>query len=98
MASTAAGLDPSASPQFVDAPGQAAFSPAGSQLIVTTKANGSDIDVFGGRSGGQLSAAPVVDAEPGAVPFGISFDHSGGLVVAERGTPWPPSRWRPAAR
>ena len=34
-------------------PGQVAFSPDGSELIVTTKANGSDIDVFGvGPAGG----------------------------------------------
>src|SRR5262249_7689068 len=47
-------LDPAASPQFVNTPGQVAFSPDGSQLIVTTKANGNDVDVFGVRPGGTL--------------------------------------------
>jgi DNA-binding beta-propeller fold protein YncE len=38
---------PAATPQFTTTPGQVAFSPDGSQLIVTTKANGNHIDVFG---------------------------------------------------
>jgi DNA-binding beta-propeller fold protein YncE len=82
----ALGLDPSATPQFVNTPGQAAFSPDGSQLIVTTKANGDDVDVFGVGLFGELSATPVVNAEPGTVPFGIAFDHSGHVVIAEAGT------------
>jgi len=82
----ALGLDPTATPQFVNTPGQVAFSPDGSQLIVTTKANGSDIDVFNVGRFGQLSASPVVNAEPGAVPFAVSFDAAGQLVVAEAGT------------
>lgn len=82
----ALGLNPTASPQFTNTPGQVAFSPAGSQLIVTTKANGNDIDVFGVRFGGRLSAAPLVNSEPGTVPFGISFDFHGHLVIAESGT------------
>jgi DNA-binding beta-propeller fold protein YncE len=84
--SRALGLDPTATPQFVNTPGQIAFSPDGSQLIVTTKANGSDIDVFAVRGGGLLAAAPVVNSEPGAVPFAISFDAAGHLVIAEAGT------------
>jgi DNA-binding beta-propeller fold protein YncE len=81
----ALGLDPTASPQFTNTPGQVAFTPDGSQLIVTTKANGSDIDVFGVRFDGRLSAAPVVNSEPGTVPFSISFDAYGHLVIAEAG-------------
>jgi 6-phosphogluconolactonase (cycloisomerase 2 family) len=80
------GLNPTATPQFVNTPGQVAFSPDGSKLIVTTKANGSDIDVFGVGRFGQLSPSPVVNPEPGAVPFAISFDTAGHLVVAEAGT------------
>jgi 6-phosphogluconolactonase (cycloisomerase 2 family) len=82
----ALGLDPTATPQYVNTPGQVAFSPDGSQLIVTTKANGSDIDVFGVGHFGYLSYSPVVNAEPGAVPFGVTFDPAGHLVVAEAGT------------
>jgi DNA-binding beta-propeller fold protein YncE len=84
--SRALGLNPAASPQFTNTPGQVAFTPNGSQLIVTTKANGNDIDVFGVGFGGWLSAAPVVNSEPGTVPFAISFDQYGHLVIAEAGT------------
>jgi 6-phosphogluconolactonase (cycloisomerase 2 family) len=80
------GLDPAETPQFTSTPGQVAFTPDGSQLVVTTKNNGNDIDVFGVGFGGRLSARPVVNAEPGTVPFAISFDTSGHLVIAEAGT------------
>jgi DNA-binding beta-propeller fold protein YncE len=79
------GLDPTATPQFTHTPGQVAFSPGGSQLIVTTKANGNDIDVFGIDARGSLSAQPVVNSEPGTIPFGVVFDPAGQLVVAETG-------------
>jgi 6-phosphogluconolactonase (cycloisomerase 2 family) len=82
----ALGLDPTLTPQFTSTPGQVAFSPDGRQLIVTTKANGNDIDVFGVTAGGGLSAAPVMNAEPGTVPFAITFDPAGDLVIAEAGT------------
>jgi 6-phosphogluconolactonase (cycloisomerase 2 family) len=80
------GLNPSEEPQFTHTPGQVAFSPDGSQLIVTTKAAGSDIDVYRVGPFGQLSQAPTVDAQPGAVPFAVSFDPSGDLIVADAGT------------
>jgi 6-phosphogluconolactonase (cycloisomerase 2 family) len=82
----ALGLNPTLTPQFTNTPGQVAFSPDGQQLIVTTKANGNDIDVFGVTAGGGLSGTPVVNSEPGTVPFAITFDHAGDLVVAEAGT------------
>ena len=78
-------LNPTATPQFTNTPGQVAFSPDGSQLIVTTKANGNNIDVFGVQPGGILSDSPVVNNEPGAVPFAIAFDPAGHLVIAEAG-------------
>ena len=80
------GLNPAATPQFVNTPGQVAFAPDGSKLIVTTKANGNDIDVFNVGLLGYLSTSPVVNAEPGTVPFAISFDRAGNLVIAEAGT------------
>jgi hypothetical protein len=80
------GLDAAATPEFVNTPGQVAFSPDGSQVIVTTKANASSIDVFGVRFDGRLSAAPVVNPLPGAVPFAVDFDAAGHLVVTEAGT------------
>ena len=79
------GLDPTATPQFVNTPGQVAFSPSGQQLIVTTKANGSAVDVFRVGYFGQLSA-PTVNPLPGAVPFAVTFDHARHLVIAEAGT------------
>ena len=42
--------------------------------------------MFGVRPGGRLSAPPVVNSEPGTVPFAISFDSAGHLVIAEAGT------------
>ena len=82
----ALGLDPGETPQFTSTPGQVAFTPDGSQLVVTTKNNGNDIDVFGVGFGGRLSVRPVVNSEAGTVPFAISFDQSGHLVIAEAGT------------
>jgi DNA-binding beta-propeller fold protein YncE len=78
-------LDPTATPQFTNTPGQVAFSPDGSQLIVTTKANGNDVDVFGVQPGGTLTPSPVVNSEPGTVPFAVTFDPAGDLVIAEAG-------------
>jgi hypothetical protein len=34
---------------------------------------------------GSLPASPVVNSEPGTVPFGVTFDPAGHLVVAETG-------------
>ena len=72
--------------EFTHTPGQVAFSPNGHQLLVTTKATTSSIDVFGVHPGGWLDAAPVVNAQPGAVPFAVTFDAAGRLVVADAGT------------
>jgi 6-phosphogluconolactonase (cycloisomerase 2 family) len=82
----ALGLDPNATPQFTTTPGQVAFTPDGSRVIVTTKGNGNDIDVFRVGLFGLLSPAPVVNSEPGTVPFAISFDRTGHVVVADAGT------------
>jgi hypothetical protein len=81
----ALGLDKTATPEFTHTPGQVAFSPDGSKLIVTTKANGNDVDVFRIGFYGELSKL-VVNSEPGTVPFAVSFDRAGHLVVAEAGT------------
>jgi 6-phosphogluconolactonase (cycloisomerase 2 family) len=83
---------PTDTTQFTHTPGQVAFSPDGSQLIVTTKANGNDIDVFHVGFFGQLSPSPVVNTEPPTVPpvppvpFAVTFDPAGHLVVANAGT------------
>ncbi len=79
------GLDPTASPQYLNTPGQVGFSPDGSQLLVTTKDNGSDIDVFGVRPDGRLTRHFVQNPSAEPVPFGFVFDPNGHLVVTEAG-------------
>ena len=81
----ALGLDPTATPQFTNTPGQVSFTPDGSALVVTTKANGNSIDVFPFDWDGLPSAQPVKNVEAGAVPFGFTFDSVGRLVVTEAG-------------
>jgi 6-phosphogluconolactonase (cycloisomerase 2 family) len=85
--SRALGLDPTATPEFTHTPGQVGFSPSGRQLIVTTKGNGSDIDVYGVDPFGRLSSAAVVNSEPGVTPFSFVFDPAGRLELAEAGPP-----------
>jgi 6-phosphogluconolactonase (cycloisomerase 2 family) len=65
-------LDPNATPQFVNTPGQVGFTGGGSQLVVTTKANGNAVNVFQLDKAGGIVGAPVVNMEPGAVPFGFA--------------------------
>jgi hypothetical protein len=79
------GLNPSATPQFLNTPGQIGFTPGGRQLVVTTKANGSSIDVFSISASGALSD-PTVNPSATPVPFGFTFDRQGHLVVTEAGT------------
>jgi 6-phosphogluconolactonase (cycloisomerase 2 family) len=79
------GLDPAATPEFTSTPGQVGFSPNGNRLIVTTKGNGSNIDVFGVKDHGLLTHSPVVNNLPGAVPFAFDFDRNANLVVSEAG-------------
>jgi hypothetical protein len=79
------GLDPNATPEFVSTPGEVAFSPRGDQLIVTTKANGNQIDVFNLDPIGRPSSTPVVTPDPGNVPFAVAFDRTGRVDVAEAG-------------
>ncbi len=80
------GVTAGATPQFLNTPGQIGFTPSGTQVIVTTKANGSDIDVFSFARNGELGASPVVNSSSTPVPFGFVLDGSGRLVVAEAGS------------
>lgn len=77
---------PSGSAQFTHTPGQIAFSPDGSHLVVTTKASSNAVDVFGVEANGRLNPSPTVNPEPGTVPFAVTFDRGGRLLVAEAGT------------
>jgi len=80
------GLDPNAAPEFTHTPGQVAITPDGSKLVVTTKAGASSIDVFGLDADGSPSDSPVVTPRTGAVPFAVTFDPAGHLVLAEAGS------------
>src|SRR5215218_7423649 len=72
-------------PNFLTSPGQVGFTLDGSKLLVTTKASGSLIDVFGVGSDGLLSATPVANPSATPVPFAFTFDPAGRLVSGEAG-------------
>ncbi|RYJ20112.1 putative hemagglutinin-related protein [Streptomyces sp. L-9-10] len=76
-------LNTGATPEFTHTPGQVAFTPEGSQLVVTTKLGGNSIEIFHLNREGVLSHKPVVDSKPGAQPFGLTFDAQDRLVVAD---------------
>jgi 6-phosphogluconolactonase (cycloisomerase 2 family) len=79
------GLGTTSATVFTGTPGQVAFTPDGSHLVVTTKGAANSVDVFRAGPFG-LSAQPAVTSLPGQVPFGITFDSYGHLVVAQTGT------------
>src|SRR5438093_7186970 len=79
------GLANSDPPNFLTAPGQAGFTPDGSELLVTTKASTSSIDVFQVGPDGRLSATPVVNPSATPVPFAFTFGPGGRLVDGEAG-------------
>ncbi len=81
----ALGLGTTAGSQFTATPGQVAFTPDGSRLLVTTKATGNDVDVFAVRPDGRLSSSSKVNALPGTVPFAVAFGPNGHVVLAEAG-------------
>ncbi len=80
----ALGLNPDQTPEFTSTPGQVAFTPDGRQLVVTTKGNGNDIDVFAVDPLLGPARRPVVTADP-STPFAVTFDARDHLVVAESG-------------
>ena len=80
------GLDPHATPQFTNTPGQIGFADRGRKLVVTTKANGNDVDVFALDASGAPARTPVATNLPGAVPFAFTVDdETGRLFVTEAG-------------
>jgi 6-phosphogluconolactonase (cycloisomerase 2 family) len=79
------GLANSNPPNFLMSPGQVGFTPDGRQLLVTTKASTSSIDVFQVGHSGLLSATPVVNPSATPVPFAFTFGPLGRLVSGEAG-------------
>jgi 6-phosphogluconolactonase (cycloisomerase 2 family) len=79
------GLTNTDPPFFLTSPGQVGFTPDGRQLIVTTKASTSTIDVFAVGPGGQLSEAPVANPSATPVPFAFTFTPTGRLADGEAG-------------
>jgi len=78
-------LGTTAASQFTATPGQVAFTPDGSQLLVTTKGSTNDVDVFSVRADGRLAGSPTVNSLPGDVPFAAAFDQAGHVAVTETG-------------
>jgi 6-phosphogluconolactonase (cycloisomerase 2 family) len=79
------GLGTTAATAFTGTPGQAAFSPDGRSLLVTTKAASNAVDVFAVRWDGTLSPTPTVNTLAGDVPFAVAFDRNGDVLVSEAG-------------
>jgi 6-phosphogluconolactonase (cycloisomerase 2 family) len=73
-------------PNYLASPGQVGFSPDGRQLVVTTKASTSSIDVFRVGRRGRLSATPTVNPSATPVPFAFVWGPQDQLVVTEAKT------------
>ncbi|MFD4603839.1 lactonase family protein [Streptomyces sp. NPDC058464] len=76
------GLHDKKVPLFSSSPGQVAFSPDGKDLIVTTK-SADTIEIFPMGRDGRPADQPVVNASASQVPFAITFDARGRMLVAE---------------
>jgi len=76
------GLGNPANPNFLASPSQVAITPDGRDVVVATKTHGV-LDVFALDHFGVPTAAPVVTTSAGGVPFGLSYDALGRLIVAE---------------
>ncbi|MGJ5830751.1 lactonase family protein [Streptomyces ossamyceticus] len=76
------GLDNEKVPLFSSSPGQVAFTPGGRALVVTTK-SANTVEVFPIGRDGRPARQPVVNRSAGGVPFAITFDRGGRMLVAE---------------
>lgn len=76
------GLHNAKVPLFSSSPGQAAFTPDGRSLVVTTK-SANTIEVFRVDRYGRPAARPTVNRSAGDAPFAITFDARGRMLVAE---------------
>lgn len=69
-------------PLFSSSPGQVAFTPSGGELVITTK-SANTIEVFPMRRDGRPAHRAKVNDSAGGVPFAITFDKTGRMLVAE---------------
>jgi 6-phosphogluconolactonase (cycloisomerase 2 family) len=69
-------------PLFSSSPGQVAFTPGGRELVVTTK-SANTIEVFPMRRDGRPAHRAKINDSAGGVPFAITFDRAGRMLVAE---------------
>jgi len=69
-------------PNFLKSPSQVAITPDGQEVVVSTKSAGT-LDVFTLNHEGVPSEMPVTNTSAGAVPFALSFDKRGRLLVGE---------------
>ncbi|MGH3770441.1 MAG: lactonase family protein [Pseudonocardiaceae bacterium] len=69
--------------QFLNVPAQIGFTPDGRQLVITTKANGSQIDIFAMADDGRPSDIFVANPSGVPSPFGFTFDDNDHLVVTD---------------
>jgi 6-phosphogluconolactonase (cycloisomerase 2 family) len=77
------GLDNKDVPLFSSSPGEVEFTPDGRDLVVTTKSNNT-VEVFPMKHNGLPAVAePVVNKSAGGVPFAVTFDKAGRMLVAE---------------
>ncbi len=74
-------LAPNANPEFLQAPSQVAITPDGRDVVVATKTHGTLV-VFPLSDNGRPASTPVVTPS-GTVPFALTFDRSGSLLVVD---------------
>lgn len=72
--------------QSLNTPAQIGFTPDGNHLVITTKGNGSLIDVFTMQPDGRPSDTFTANPASTPAPFGFTFDDQNHLVVTEAAT------------
>ncbi len=76
------GLSNGDDPNFLQSPAQVAITPNLRDVVVTTKANGT-LDVFRLNRWGVPDGGSVTNPSAGPVPFSMTFDRHGHLLVSE---------------
>lgn len=79
-------IPPTGPTQGANTPAQVSFTPDGQQLVITTKGNGSLIDVFTVEADGRPSDTFTANSAGTPLPFGFTFDEYAHLVVTDAPT------------